>query len=262
MTQAFTRRKNRFLQDRIVLSFDFPGSGFVAATSATGTIQCAANTAGADGDTVTISDGYTTQVYEYDKSSNGVVAGHIAFGPGTTADSVALLLRTAILATQPAFTIVDNGTGLLTLTNQHTGAAGNVPITHSGAITTSVTGMSGGADAVATSITSTTSYKFHECEHVLLLEKAMLVDPIGLATDDTNYFVITVQNGATVMATWSTKTTGGQGSLPANTFTAMVLSAVSGALDALPGAVLSLVLTLHGTQTLPPGRLELHARYL
>ena len=111
------------------------------------------------------------------------------------------------------------------------------------------------------STAATETLKFHYCAHPFRVERADIVNPTGLVADASNYFVITLQDGATVMATWSTLT-GANGSLPANTFTQLVNSAVSGALDAAAGDTLSMVLTLHGTQTLPAGRLVLHGRYL
>jgi len=110
-------------------------------------------------------------------------------------------------------------------------------------------------DFAAASATRTD--KFFRCERNFILEQVDLIDPTGLAQDAANFFVITVQDGATVLATWSTQT-GQQGSLPAATFETLVNAANP---QAAAGDTLSLVLTLHGTQTLPAGRIVVHGRY-
>ncbi len=251
MTNPITRpRRNH--QDGFLMPYAYPGSGFAAAVAATGTIQCAANTAAADGDTVTISDGYTTKVYEYDKSSDGVVSGHVAFGPGTTADSISLLLQTAIEATQPAFTVVDNGTGLLTLTNNFTGAGGNHTITKSGAVASAVTSMSGGVDAVATTITSTTTLTVGKLslDRVVRFGRVTLTLPTTLTQDASNYWTIALKDGSATLASWSTQTSA-QGTITANTPVDLVLATDH---DLLPNDILTVVLTKSASAAaLPPG---------
>lgn len=112
-------------------------------------------------------------------------------------------------------------------------------------------------------VTTTSTFEFFPThQQTFLVENADLISWTGLAVSDTDYVVVTLQDGATVMATWSTKTTGGNGALTAHTFKAMALSAVSGALDAAAGDVLKLVFTVTGTPTLPAGRLVVHGRYL
>lgn len=258
-----TRRKNKLLQERVVLALSFPGSGFTAGAKATGTIQCSTKANLVDTDYLTISDGMNPAVrYSFDTAGDGGTGVAVDVSGATTAATVAALLRTAILANQPGIAVVDAGAGLLTLTSNWPGTGANIAITENVAhASTTVSGMSGGLAEVATAITATTAIKFHKCAHSFLLESAELISPTGLVQDAANYFTITVKKGTTVMATWSTLT-GQEGTLTADTFKTMTKSAVSGALDAAKDDVLSLVMTLTGTQTLPAGRLVVHGRYL
>jgi hypothetical protein len=95
------------------------------------------------------------------------------------------------------------------------------------------------------------------------VDRVLYVNPTGLAQDPTNYFVVGVFNPATGnnAASWSTLT-GAQGSLPANTLEQLVLSASGPDLVIPPGGLLDLVLTLHGTQTLPVGAIRVEGRLL
>ena len=262
------RRQPSFVADRIVIPFGFPsgGSSAESGAAATGTVVVDTNANMADGDTVTLSDGFRTLVYEYDKSSNGVAAGHItwAAGAGTAAQSATTLV-TAITANQPGL-LATNASGVsatVSLTNNWAGSGGNVASAKSSSSALAVTGMTGGVNpGGGAGLTSTTTFKLLDLEHAFQLESAELIVPAGLTQDDTNYYVITLQDGATVMASWSTKTTGGQGTLTANTFEEMVLSATVANRYGASGDILSLVCTLHGTQTLPAGRLIVHGLYL
>jgi hypothetical protein len=264
MTQA-ARRPPSFVADRIAIPFGFPNSGASAESgaAATGTVVCDTNANMADGDTVTISDGFRTLTYEYDKSANGVAAGHIVWTAGSgTAISVAGTLVTAIAANQPALGATNGGTATVTLTNAWAGSGGNVSSTKSSSSALAVTGMSGGVNpGGGAGITSTTTLKLMVTERPFQLESVELISPTGLTQDASNYYVISLNDGATVMASWSTLTTA-QGSLTANTFKEMVLSATVANRYTATGDVLSLVMTLHGTQTLPPGTVVVHGLYL
>lgn len=116
---------------------------------ATGTLTVAA--APTDTDTVTISDGVRSLIFEWD-STGAVTAGNIAitFVAADTATTAAVLLKDAILAqnnTANAFkmdAVVDaTSTTVVNLKSRTEGTAGNVTITETGATITAV-GMIGG----------------------------------------------------------------------------------------------------------------------
>lgn len=117
---------------------------------ATGTITCVTNALMADGDYVTISDGFTSVLYEYDKSANGVTGGRVNWavaGGAGAAEDVAQTLKTAIEANQPLLTVTTNGAGVITLTQKLVGTVGNVTITENVANAGfTVTGMASGVD--------------------------------------------------------------------------------------------------------------------
>ncbi len=239
------------------MSFDYPGSGFVAAVAATGTITCAANTAAADGDTVTIGDNFTAaKVYEYDKSSNGVTATRVSWAVGTTAASNATALAALIVANQPAFTVVDNLAGVLTLTQKWPGLGGNVTIASSGGVISAKTGMAGGLSAVATSITADTTIKLHKDKgRGLRIERVHLNVPVGLAASASDWCNFKLLKGAsTIMANFSTLNTA-QGTITADTPVEMVLSATVANRFLADGDQLSLFLDITGSPTVPPGRI-------
>jgi hypothetical protein len=231
-----------------------------AGAEATGTILCAANTAAADGDTVTIGDGINPVVtYEYDKSANGVTSGNVSWAAGTTAASNATALRLLILANQPDLSVVDDLAGTLTLTHKISGAFANVTITHSGAVTTTVTGMSGGTDpSVGTSATSTLALE--TLDAATRIDSVEILNPTGFAAHASNYWTLTLQKGSTVIATWSTLT-GQEGTITANTKAAMRMSSTDANTVGAAGDLLKLVLTKTGTPAaFPAGRVVAHGR--
>ncbi len=89
------------------------------------------------------------------------------------------------------------------------------------------------------------------------------VNPTGVAQSDTNWWVLNLQHGAgpTVAASYSTKTTGGQGTIAANTFVDLVLAADPGMVVPANTDV-SVFLDLTGTLTLPPGRFQIEGWWL
>ncbi len=120
---------------------------------AVGTIVCDTNAAASDGDTVTVGDGSTTVIFEYDKAADGVTGGRTSWAAGTTAASNATALKLLIEAAFPTtLTVTDNLAGTLTITPV-TQYAGNVPITKSGNVCSSVT-----AGALPTGILPATNY--------------------------------------------------------------------------------------------------------
>lgn len=102
---------------------------------------------------MTIGDGLSVaKVYEFDTAGDGVTAGRVLvdISGATTAAEVAAILRTAILANQPALSVTDNADGTLTITHRWPGTGGNVTmtetVTHAGH---TVSGLSGGTAAGA-----------------------------------------------------------------------------------------------------------------
>lgn len=83
----------------------------------------------------------------------------------------------------------------------------------------------------------------------------------GIAQSDANYYVLTIQVGATVVATYSTKLTGGTGPITANTFAAFVMGVLANTVVP-PGSVVDFVATLTGTLTAPAGQVVLHGFYI
>lgn len=88
-------------------------------------------------------------------------------------------------------------------------------------------------------------------ERAFRIDRAWYNNPTGLAADTTNYFVITLTDGTNILASWSTLTTA-QGALSADTPVHLVNATVH---DVPPNTSLVLTCTLHGTQTLPAGRI-------
>ena len=77
-------------------------------------------------------------------------------------------------------------------------------------------------------------------------------NPTGFATSNTAYWVITLTDGTNTLASWSTKTTGGQGTLTANTPVELVLATSH---DLGVGLNLTLTFTPTGSPAnLPAGR--------
>lgn len=253
--------KNQKLQERVTIQVAFPGADFTAAAASAGGVTCDTNANMADHDLVTVGDGLTpAKTYEYDKAADGVpsVAGRIIWTAGTTAATVAANLRTAILANQPGLNVVDNADGTLTITHKWPGAGGNVAMTKSSASALAVTGLTGGA-ALTENTSADTTRSFFDCYGDFQIDKAEVLLPAGLVADAANYFIIQVLDGANVMAQYSTQV-GQEGTIAADTWKAMTLGA--GDLKrALAGHKLQYFLDVHGTQNLPPGRLQITGRY-
>lgn len=99
---------------------------------ATATITCTTKANYLDTDYMTIPDGINVaKVYEFDTAGDGVTAGRIQvnISGATTAADVATILRTAILANQPAIAVVNAGSGVLNLTHNWPGVGANNTIT-------------------------------------------------------------------------------------------------------------------------------------
>jgi hypothetical protein len=223
----------------------------------------------ADSDYITIGDGLSApKLYEFDEAGDGVTEGRIAvsIAAATDAASVAAILATAIAANQPAIAVTDNLDGTLSLAHKIPGAVGNVTITENvndaGFL---VAGMSSGAAASNDpNITQDTTYNLWVVpgERAARIDKVFYINPTGLAGHGSNTFTLSLKNGETVMASWSTDTDDGEGSIPADEFIELTLSATDADLVAVADDVLSMLFDEGGTASLPPGRFLIHGRYL
>lgn len=112
-------------------------------------------------------------------------------------------------------------------------------------------------------ITSTTAWKFFKVPagRSLKIDSIEYLNPTGLAADASNSYVVAAKADAVVLGSLDTNTVGGA-SIAANTFTVMTPSATPTDLVAAAGSILSLTGTKTGTQTLPIGRVVVHARYV
>lgn len=261
-----TRRKNQFLAEPAQIHCE-SGVQAIASTSpvaAAGSITVDTNANMADGDTVTLDDGFRKVTYEYDKTANGVAAGNVnwAAGAGTAAQSAATL-KTAINANQTAFTVTDNLNGTLTITHKWPGVGGNVTWTKSSASALAVTGMSGGTDAaMAATVAATTTQKFCKVPRIFAVDTVEWLTPTTVTQDAANYWTIALKNGSTVVASWSTLT-GAQGTITGGTGVTLVNSATEANLVFAAGDTMSLVMTKTGSPSpLPPGRMTVHGHYV
>jgi hypothetical protein len=99
------------------------------------------------------------------------------------------------------------------------------------------------------------------------LRNAWLINQVTLAGDDTNYYTLALKQGATTIATYSTKLTGGQGTVTANvpaplinTATGLAFTANDQLKLAAADGDLTLVVTKFGTgvPTLASLQLAIH----
>lgn len=94
------------------------------------------------------------------------------------------------------------------------------------------------------------------------IRKVKYINPTGLAQDASNTFLLQLKNGSTVIASWDTTTTTGQGTIAAATYIDLVLAVLAASLVVADGDVLTLVMTKTGTQTLPAGTFQIAADYI
>lgn len=110
-------------------------------------------------------------------------------------------------------------------------------------------------------LTADTEIKLLKCDRPFRLDKVEIVNPTGLAVDAANFYNIKILNVTQtdkVMANWSTET-GQEGALVADAYATMAQAADP---TAAKGDEISVLFDETGTQTLPPGRLHFHGRYL
>lgn len=240
------RERNDYYQELIHYPFAHPTPEGVAATA---TITCATFANLDDNDTVTIGDGLTpAKVYEFDTAGDGASGSNIAVDVSgdTTAAEVAATLRTAILANQPAFDVLDNGDGSLTLTHKWPGAGGNVTITEDVTHASfTVAGFTGGVGGPAT---ATATYKLFIVDRAMSLDAVEYIPSGSIAAHAANHWTIQILKGATVMASWSTDSdVEGQGALTAGTPVTLVNSSTPGDLVLAKDDVVSVKVVKGGT---------------
>ena len=88
--------------------------------------------------------------------------------------------------------------------------------------------------------------------------------PAGVAANASNFWTVTLKNGATTVASWTTQTgVAGQGTITANTPIALVLSTTDANLVFGAGSSPTLVFTKTGTPAnLTPGTLDVHGKFV
>ncbi len=111
-------------------------------------------------------------------------------------------------------------------------------------------------------VTADTTTKLWELNRKFRVDRVQYVNPTGLAVSDTNYFILKLTKDATVIASWSTKTTGGDGALVADTFVDFTMSGTDANLVLSSGDEIRFFLDETGTATLPAGRLIIEGRYV
>jgi hypothetical protein len=107
-------------------------------------------------------------------------------------------------------------------------------------------------------VDATLTTKIFKAPRRMKILRVDYINPTGLVAHNDNFFVITVQNGATVLATRSTDANGGGSTIAADTFVDVQLIDEP---QLAEGDILSVKFTDAGTQTLPAGRIVLHCRY-
>lgn len=95
------------------------------------------------------------------------------------------------------------------------------------------------------------------------VDKISYVNPTGLAGHADNHFAVQIKQGSVVVGAWSTDSdVVGQGTIAANTWIQLVLSATPADLIVEPDEGLDLNLLEGGTATLPVGKVVVCGRFL
>lgn len=105
--------------------------------------------------------------------------------------------------------------------------------------------------AVTDDTTGAVFFPGHPTKRVRV-KKAQYFNATGLAANGANFFALSIRNGATVIASWST-ITGGEGTIGAGEIENMTLSVVDADLVLEANEKLHFVLDETGTATLPAG---------
>lgn len=116
------------------------------------------------------------------------------------------------------------------------------------------------------STAATLSVKLYKCpaDRKFVVDRVIYVNPTGLATDASNYFLGEVKNttaSVTMNTVFNTNSAGGA-ALTANAFATGVQSATAANRWLAANDELSVVFTKTGTQTLPAGHLVIEGRLI
>jgi len=111
---------------------------------------------------------------------------------------------------------------------------------------------------------ATTTVKIFTAQRYIRVTKVEYVNPTGLAGHASNHWTLTLQKGATVIATYTTDSdVVGQGTLTANAIVLPTLSATDANLVIAIDDVVSLVITKAASAVdLPAGHLVVHGRHV
>jgi hypothetical protein len=116
-------------------------------------------------------------------------------------------------------------------------------------------------DAAAISATTTIPIVTPSTARSFRVERVELMSIATYADDAANYYVLTLQKGATVIGTWSTLT-GANGAITGGTPVTLTLSGTDAALVLAGGDVLSLVATKHASAANITPRLVVHGKFV
>lgn len=111
------------------------------------------------------------------------------------------------------------------------------------------------------SATGDTTVKLLKADRKMRIDKVRYVNPTGLAEDATNFFDVQLIVRAAVAANWSTET-GQEGTLTADTWVDLSLTATAADLILAADDELALTLDESGTATLPAGRIVVFGRWI
>lgn len=263
-----TMRPNYNLQERLVFAHAVAGTpGWASCT-----ITCDANTGMTSGNTVTIFDGSRTVTYVWSASAQTLPLIQWTEGAGTAAQNAATLV-TAINAQQPGLVTSING-AVVTLTQNWDGSGGNsttqnAKVSASGVF--AITQWSGGQDAggaLQPSLGAQTVTKWGTAvPKAFIVDRVYYVNPTGFAANASAYWTIAVKSGSTVIASWSTQSTGsgGNGAITAGADTELVLNSTlaNTVFGGASAAQFSVVVTPSGSPSaLPAGQLIVEGRYV
>lgn len=109
---------------------------------------------------------------------------------------------------------------------------------------------------IVAAVAATTTFALGKLGRDVRIDAVDLIVPSNYAADPANYYVFTIQDGATVLASWSTLT-GAQGALTANVPAEMVMSSPA---NAAKGDVLTLVCTKHASGANVPAQTRVRVK--